>query len=168
MSKIYGNATGGFGFPKTYILTDEDGNEFTGVYVDKETIFDATDNDVRENLVYAGKDGKSVGTKVIPGYQTTKASKLIRPDESYSIPLSHLDKYDYTKFQCVIAKFNTSFADSVSVNKVALEDNIFDVNSTEVLSQITKNADTKSIDFNIINNTEDTYVIHYFTYKEEY
>lgn len=164
---ILGNATGGFGFPKTYIITDSDGNELTGVYVESETIFTATDNDVREGFVYAGDGGVSTGSKNIPAYHTMKASKLILPNMSYSITLADYDLYDYTKFQCVIAIRNTSISDSVAVNRVAIEDSVYEVNSSEVLSTITKNSDTKSIDFNITNDTEDIYVIHYFTYKEE-
>lgn len=165
---IYGNMVGGGSAPlKTLILEDENGNQFTGVVTESEVIFTATDNDVREGMVYASDNGVSIGTKNIPAYHTMKASKLVLPDMSYSITLADYDLYDYTKFQCVIAKRNTSISDSVAVNKVALENSIYEVNSSEVLSVITKNSDKKSIDFNIVNDTEDIYVIHYFTYKEE-
>ena len=164
---ILGSATGGFGFPKTYILTDENGNEFTGVVTGQEEIFDATTKDVKIGKTFASDEGIKVGedTKT---YRVVKSSRAILPNASYSIPLIHNDQYDYTKFQCVIAKFNTSFIDSVAADKVVLEDNVYEVNSIESLSQITKNIDTKSIDLNIVNDTEDTYIIHYFTYKEEY
>lgn len=165
---ILGNATGGFGFPRTYIIADENGNEVTGVYVESETIFTATDNDVREGMVYASDSGVSTGTKNIPAYHTRQGSRLILPNMSYSIPLTDYDLYDYTRFQCVIAVRNTSISDSVAVNKVVIENNVYEVNSLEAISTIIKNLDTKSIDLNIVNNTDDIYVIHYFTYREEY
>lgn len=60
---ISGNMVGSYSaIGKTFILVDEDGNEITGVVVDKQTIFTATDDDVREGKVYASNDGVSVGT----------------------------------------------------------------------------------------------------------
>lgn len=170
MSKIVGNLAGCYSpMGKTFILVDEDGNELsTAVVVDQETVFDVGTNDVRKGKVYAGNEGVKTGTKNIPGCQTRKGSVIVFSNESYSIPLSNDDLYDYTKFQCAIAKFNTSFTDSVETNKVSLEDNVYEVNSATPLSRVTKNSDTGSIDLNITNNTEDTYIIHYFTFKEEY
>lgn len=60
---ISGNMIGSYSqLGKTFILIDEDGNEISGVVVDKETIFTAADDDVREGKVYASNDGVSVGT----------------------------------------------------------------------------------------------------------
>ena len=60
---ISGNMVGSYSqLGKTFILTDEYGNEITGVVVDQETVFTATDNDVREGKTYASNDGVSVGT----------------------------------------------------------------------------------------------------------
>lgn len=165
---ILGNATGGFGFPRTYIIADENGNEVTGVYVDSETIFTATDNDVREGMVYASDSGVSTGIKNIPSYRTTQGDILIFPEEEFIISgLERYDMYNYTQLLCAISKFNTSFTDSVSTDKIAISNNVYAVNSSDALSSITKNTEMKSINLNIINNTEDIYVIHYFTYKEE-
>lgn len=164
---VFGNAAGGFGMPKSYVIVDEEGNELTAVLTDNVVVFDATTNDVREGKIFANSEGVTTGTKNIPSYRTTKASKLILPNMSYSISLSHFDKYDYTEFQCVIAKRNTSIGNSVAVDKIVIEDNVYEVNSTQPLSQVTKNSDTKSIDLNLVNSTKDIYVIHYFTYREE-
>lgn len=59
---ILGNATGGFGFPRTCILIDEEGNELTGVIVDKEMIFTATAEDIVKGKVAATDNGVVVGT----------------------------------------------------------------------------------------------------------
>jgi len=60
---ISGNMVGAYSaIGKTFILVDENGTELTGVVVDKEIIFTATDNDVRSGKVYASSDGVSTGT----------------------------------------------------------------------------------------------------------
>ena len=67
----------------------------------------------------------------------------------------------------MIAEFNSNQYDSVSVNKISLNDAVYDVSSNEKLSDVTKNSSSKSIDLNIVNNTDKTYLIHYSTLKEE-
>lgn len=60
---ISGNMVGAYSsLGKTFILQDEDGNEITGVVVDSEVVFTATDSDVRAGKVYASNDGVSIGT----------------------------------------------------------------------------------------------------------
>lgn len=61
---IIGNMVGMYStIGKTLILVDTDGNEVaTGVIVDQEAVFTATDSDVRQGKVYASNDGVSVGT----------------------------------------------------------------------------------------------------------
>jgi hypothetical protein len=162
---ILGNATGGFGFPKTYILTDEHGNELTGVYVESETVFTATDNDVREGMVYASDSGVSVGQKNIPPYHTTTGKRLIKAGADFTIVLNN---YDYTELQAMICNYGTSLVNSCSVDRVGINDNVYPVESTEVLSTITKDSSTRSINFGITNNTENKFVIRYITYKEIY
>lgn len=165
---IYGNMVGGVGsgIGKTLIFEDEAGNQFTGVITENVQVFDATPADVKIGKKFVSDEGVKVGidTKT---YRTDHASYLILPGESFSIPLEKYSQYDYTKFQAMIAVFNTNQLDSVSVNKIVLNDAIFNVESTEKVSDVSKNADTKSIDLNITNDTETTYVIHYNTYREE-
>jgi hypothetical protein len=165
---ILGNATGGFGFPKTYIITDSNGNELTGVYVESETIFTATDNDVREGMVYASDNGVSTGTKDIPAYRTNAGIELIAPSGSFSIVLPKYNQYDYTVFQCMITLANMDdFGNSVETNMISINDSVYEVNSTIKLSDVSKNINTQSIDLNINNNSENYYIIHYFTYRQE-
>ena len=60
---ISGNMVGSYSqMGKTFILVDENGNEVTGIVVDQETVFTATDADVIKGKVYASNDGVSVGT----------------------------------------------------------------------------------------------------------
>lgn len=166
---ISGNLVGSYSsLGKTFILVDEDGNEITGVCVDNPVVFTAGDNDVREGMVYASDSGVSTGTKNIPAYRTTAGWKLVPPGQSFSITsLSSYDKYNFTELQCIIALFNTSKNDSVAADKVVINNCVYPVESTVKLSDVTRNSETKSIDFNIINDSNNIYVIHYFTYKEE-
>lgn len=163
---IYGNVTGGFGVPKLIEITDIDGNVFIGAVTDSKVNLDATRDDVKIGKKFASNDGISEGTDT-KAYRTTQASRLILPGDNFSIPLDKYDIYNYTKFQAVIAEFNTTFADSVKVNRIALNDAVYHVNSSTKISDITKNTLTKSVDFNIVNDTENSYVIHYMIYKEE-
>lgn len=166
MSGLYGNATGGFGNPKTYILTDNNGKEITGVLVDNVTVFDATPEDVRVDKVFASDEGVQTGVDT-KTYRTTMGSKVILKGESFSIPLVEYDGYNYTQFNAMISSFNTTISDSISVNKISINDSVYAVNSTTKLADVTKNSSTKSIDLNIVNNTNGSCVIHYSTYKEE-
>lgn len=164
---FYGNPVGGFCYPKTYILTDENGTEMaTGVVVGEKTVFTATDNDVRQGLVYAGDEGVSTGLKDIPAYHTTEMSRYIDNGEAYTIPLSNLDLYDYTKLQAIICKYNTSTESSVCAVKVVISDKVYDVNSSTPLASVVKDNVNKTINLGITNNSGAPCVLRVFTYKE--
>lgn len=164
---INGNAVGGItGYGKTFILTDENGNEVVGTVVDELTVFDAEPKDVKIGKTFVSDNGVQEGTDTRT-YRTHHASYLVFPGESFSIPLEEYNRYDYTKFQAMIAEFNTTVLDSVSVVKILLDDFVYNVNSNNKLSNVTKNSQTKSVDFNIVNDTDRIYIVHYNTYKEE-
>lgn len=61
--KIIGNMVGCYSpFGKTVIIADSDGNEFTGVVVDQETILTATAADIMAGKTAATDDGIVTGT----------------------------------------------------------------------------------------------------------
>lgn len=164
---ISGNLVGSYSqIGKTFILVDSDNNQFTGVVTDNMQVFDATPSDVKIGKTFVSDKGVEKGTDT-KTYRTEHSSYLIFPGENFSILLEEYNQYDYTKFQAIIAKFNTSFEDSVNTDKISINDNIYAVNSTDILSNITKNSVTKSVDFNIVNNTDNIYVVHFNTYREE-
>ena len=165
---ISGNMVGSYSqMGKTFILVDEDGNEITGVCVDNPVVFTAGDNDVREGMVYASDCGVSEGSKVIPEYETVAGSKMVSPGSSFTILLPEKNAYDYTAFQCMISLVDMSdLNNSVNTNMVSLKNYVFEVNSTTKLSSVSVNHETQSIDLNINNNTDNYYLIHYFTYRE--
>ena len=164
---ISGNMVGSYSqIGKTFILTDENGNELTGIVVDQETVFTAGDNDVREGMVYASDCGVSTGTKVIPTYHTHEGYKVITAGSTFKLKWSVLDTYDYTKLQCIICPFNSSVDNSVAAEKVVIENNVYEANSTTSISTITKDAINSVVDLGITNDASIPYIIRYFTYRE--
>lgn len=167
MSKIYGNMIGGACLAQTYILQDSEGNEITATYVDSDTIFDATANDIREGKTAATDTGVTVGTKDIPAYHTTEGIQLIPAGNELCIHMSEKEKAMYTKLQALVCDFNISLDNSVSTSMVCIEDKVYNVSSTDELSSITIDADNGHIKLGITNNSDKQYLIRYFTYKEE-
>lgn len=61
--KIVGNMVGCYSpMGKTFILEDENGNEFTGIVVDQEVVFTATAADIVKGKVAGTDDGVVIGT----------------------------------------------------------------------------------------------------------
>lgn len=165
---ISGNMVGSYSqLGKTLTIVDENGTELVGVIVDQETLFTATDNDVRVGSVYAGDEGVSTGTKDIPSYYTTEGFKLIPVGSNFALPLWD-GMHEYTKLQAIFCPYNTNLNDSVSAEKVAINDCVYPVQSTVSESTITIVTDPNGINFGIINTSDKPWLIRYFTYKEVY
>ena len=166
MSNIFGNVVGGPGVPKTFIIEGEDGTEIIGTVVGNETLLTATPDDIRKGKIAATDDGIVEGTKDIPAYSTRSAYRLVANNKSLSIPLNENDRYDYTKFQCIVAVYSSDYSNTAITKYVSINDVLFSVETNEKVSDITKNHNTKTIDLNITNNSGSNYLIFYFTYKE--
>ena len=163
---INGNMIGGTAPIKTLKIIDDDNNEFLGVVTGSEVVFDATPADVRINKTFAGDNGVQIGKNTIT-YHTTTSSRLILPGQSCSIPLDNYDLYDYTKFQGIIVLFNSDYSSNTNTVGITIENIVFSAETSEKLSDITKNLNTKSIDLNITNDSDNVYEIFYFTYRED-
>lgn len=165
---IVGKVIGGGGSTaKTYILKTEDGQEIPAVLTEEEVDLTATANDIRKGTVAVTNAGVIEGTKRIPSYETVRGTKAVKDGNSLSITsLVSNNNYDYTQLQIIICAYNSSLSNSVSAEMVGIEGNVYNVKTTEALSSITKNHDAKSIDLNITNNTGNTLIIRFFTYKE--
>lgn len=165
---ILGYGKGSGEEPNAYILIDEDGNEIPAVFVTEETVFDATANDIRLGKTAATEDGIVTGEKVIPGYITTEGARLISAGSALTIPNcdTNINDYDYAKLQVIICAYNSSMSNSVSAEKVCINDTVYNVNSIESLASVTKDHNNKSIDLGITNNTGKPCVVRFFTYKE--
>ena len=165
---ISGNMVGSYSqIGKTFIITDENGVELTGVIVGQETVFDATDNDVREGKIYASDGGVSTGTKNIPSYNTTEGFKLIPAGSDFVLPL-YDGMHEYTKLQAIFCPYNTSLANSVAAEKVAIANSVYPVQSFTAESTISVTNNPNTIDFGITNTSEIPWLLRYFTYKEVY
>lgn len=159
--------SGGYGDDDTqmYILQDEDGTEYPAVLVDEETVFDATANDIREGKVAATDDGVITGTKDIPAYYTTEGYRLITAGKPFETAVT--EHYDFTKLSANICPFSKSLMTSVSAEKVVIEENVYPVNSTYIVSSVIRDGINKKINLGFTNDTSSIYVLRYFTYKEE-
>ena len=165
---IYGNPVGGALNAKTFMLEVNGGKtEIAATVVGEQTVFDATENDVRKGMTFASSNGVKVGTKHIPAYETCEGYRLIKANEDFKIELVAFDLYNYTKLQCIICPYNTSIASSVSAEKVVLDDNVYPTNSTTVLANVTKDTVNKTINLGIPNDSSTQYVIRFFTYRED-
>lgn len=66
---ISGNFIGSYSqLGKTFVFVDESGEEVSGVIVDQEVLFTATDEDVVAGKTYASDHGASVGAMEVPQY----------------------------------------------------------------------------------------------------
>ena len=168
---IYGNTVGGSGgggFGNTFIIQDADGNEFVGVVTDKRVVFDATPNDIRSGKVAATMDGVVTGEKEIPSYHVTEGYRFVTSGSSFVIPIAKLDRYDFTKLQAIICPYSGSISGSVAADKIAINEGVYPVNSSELIATVTKDAENKQINFGITNESESLYLLRFFTYKEIY
>lgn len=165
---ISGNMVGGAAPLRTLILEDPDGVQLTGVVVGSEVVFTADANtDIRAGKVAATDAGVVTGSAIIPNYYTSEGVKIITNGSAFAFSTPH---YDYTKLQAVLCSFNTNLADSVSADKVVLNDSVYDVKSTISVSVVTKQQDdvNGAINFGITNTSGSTCIIRYFMYKELY
>lgn len=164
---IVGNMAGCYSpMGKTFVITDENGNEIIGVVVEQETVFDATVADVRMGKTFASDAGVAQGENTIT-YRTTEGRESILPGGEFCITtLGKYNKYNYKKLQCAIAKY-TSSTDKTAIEKIVLNDNVYNVGSSVSISTVTKNTESKIINLNITNDTDDIYIIYFFTYAEE-
>lgn len=167
-SDIPGDGSTGEDETRTYLLVDEDGNEYPAVLVDEKTIFTATANDIRLGTVAATDTGVTPGEKIIPAYHTFEGYRLIPAGSVVIIPnvKPDVDSYDYTKLQAMICLFNISEPNSVSTEKVSIGDRVYEVRSTEPLTDVTKNHESKIVNFGITNDSSTIWILRYFMYKE--
>lgn len=150
---------------QTYILVDEDGYEIPAVLTEEEVELTATPNDIRIGTTAVTDAGVITGEKEIPAYYTYEGYRIVPNGSAFIIP--H-EAYDYTKIQAIFCSYNTTLTDSVAAKKVAIYDKVYNVDSIEPLSAVTKKSDGKVIDFGITNESGGIHIIRYIMYKEMY
>ena len=149
----------------TYILEDEYGTVIPGVYVESKQVFDATSNDIRIGTTAATDTGVTTGEKEIPSFIVSEGSAIIPNGSAYRITFFN-EMYDFTKLQAIICTFSGSINGSVSANKIAINDGVYEVNSSELIATVTKNKTNKTIEFGITNDSGSICILRFFTYKE--
>lgn len=150
---------------QTYMLLTEDGTEIPAVMVGEETVFTATENDIRAGTVAATDSGVTTGTKEIPAYYVHEGVKIVTPGSTFVI--SDND-YDYTKLQALFCLFNSNSSNSVATEKVAINTDVYAVQSTDSISVIQKNDANKTIEFGVSNETTSPKILRFMFYKEEF
>lgn len=150
---------------QTYIVVDENGTEVAAVATGEKVELTATANDIRIGTTAVTDDGVIEGTKEIPAYHTTEGYELIESGSAFAIQFGD-ELYDFTKLQVIICPWAGSIAGSVAAEKVSLDENIYAVNSSESIAVVSRNSERLSIDLNITNESENRYLVRYFTYKE--
>lgn len=156
----------GIGGEQTCILVDEDGSELTVVLTDEEVDLTATANDIRAGFIAVTDEGITQGTKEIPIYQTREGFRAVPAGGRFILPTE--THYDYTKLQAILCPYNTSNTNSVSAEKVVINDKLYNVLNTSSVSTVIKDKDNFRIDLGIVNESARPYVIRYFMYKEFY
>lgn len=162
---IYGNASGGFGMPKTIELSDEDGNTVVGVITGSKVIFTAEPSDIKVSKIAATDVGIIEGTDT-KTYRTTQGIVFIPAGAEFKIKLDKYNRYDYTEFQAMTMPYNSSISNSVAVDRAVIEDKVYNVGSTEIISSILKDDENKYVSLGITNGSTPA-IIRYFTYQEE-
>ena len=151
-----------------YLIVDEHGNQLLATYMEQDEITSATPNDIRIGKTAVTENGLIEGTKEIPAYHVTEGIQMIQAGKEFRIRIKNKDRYNYTKMQAIICPYNASLANSVSAEKVCINDNIYVVGDTTSIAEVTLDHDNQEIVFGITNETNNIFVIRYFSYKEEY
>lgn len=150
----------------TFVLVDKDGNEYPAVYVDSDVLITATPNDIRKGTTAITAEGVVVGEKEIPNYRAVEGNVAIRSGRTMDVPLFS-DMCEYTAIQVIVCDFNTNIDDSVAARKIAVDDNVYNVASTEILSTITVDPTLQTIKLGLANDSDKTAVIRYMIIKED-
>lgn len=154
--------------PETVILVDEDGVEVPAVFTDEIVEITATANDIRLGTTAITNEGIITGEKVIPAYHTTEGVTIIPVGSEFTIYIPESDRYDYTKIQVIMCPLNGTPDQSVAAAMVAINNEVYMVEESEVIGSLSVDHDSKEIKLGITNSDNVPFVVRYFTYKEEY
>ena len=135
---------------QTYILVDEYGNEYPAVLVDEAVTLTATTNDIRIGTTAVTEEGVVTGEKEIPPYYASEGTKIITNGSAFVISIND---YEYTKLQAILCPFNTDVTNSVSAEKVVINDSLYPVLSTSAEAVISVNNDLGRIELGITNTS---------------
>ena len=150
----------------TFILVDKDGNEYPASFLSSEPVFTATANDIRKGVTAITAEGLTVGTKEIPNYRAQEGFVTVKSGSPLDIALFS-DMCEYTTLQAIICEYNTSIDNSMAAKKVVINNNAYNVNSAEAISNVTIDLSVQTIKLGLINDDEKRAVIRYMIIKED-
>ena len=153
---IIGNMVGGTSKISVVQMYLEDGTVLEGVVADDAPALDATAQDIRKGKTAITTNGVTVGEYA--AQRAISSSISINAGDACVIPFED-GTYDYAAFQCVITS-------SGAIKYASINNKIVSVDGTEI-STITKDVNTKSINLNFTNDSEDIYEILYTTYRDD-
>lgn len=149
----------------TFILVDQDGNEYPAIYVESDTVLTATENDIRKGTTAVTAEGITEGTKEIPAYHTYEGVAFVPPGGKCEIGVK---TYDYTKLQALVCSYSGTLENSVATTRVSINSKVYEAGSTVAIADVSVDHARKKINLGVINEGPDPCVIRFFTYKEEY
>lgn len=151
----------------TYIIVDENGYEVPATLTEEVVELTASaKTDIRAGTTAVTDEGVVTGEKEIPAYITDQGVSIVKPGMALDIYM-YSDSCQYTKLQVIVCAYNTGYDDSVAAEMVVVNDNLYEVKSTEALAAVTVDADAQSIKLGIVNEGENSLLIRYVTIKEE-
>lgn len=150
----------------TFILVDKDGNEYPASFLNSAPVFTATANDIRKGMTAITAEGITEGTKEIPNYRAQEGFVTVKSGSPLAIALFS-DMCEYTTLQAIICEHNTSIDNSMAAKKVVINDNVYNVNSTEAISNVTVDISAQTIKLGLTNDDKKRVVIRYMIIKED-
>lgn len=150
----------------TYILVDADGNEIPAVLLDEEVTLTATAaTDIREGTTAITSEGLVTGEKQIPAYYVNAGYRIVTNGSKFAVTTP---RGEYAKFQALICPYDKTPNNSVKTERVVIDDNVYEVLSTEPIATVIKKVNNDHVDLGITNNSGSMYLIRYFMYREEF
>ena len=150
----------------SYVLANADGTKkiYAQLSSKQPITLTATENDIRLGSTAITNGGYTEGSKEIPAYYSDTGTKIIQAGDEVILKLEK-SRYNYTRIQVTLSKYNSSISNSVEVVSSSIDDSVYEAKSTIKLSDITIDDNTQSIIFGI--TADEKSVLRYFTMKEE-
>lgn len=122
----------------------------------------ATANDVREGTSVIVDSGYLEGEKYIPSYHSRYGKKAVT---SGSEAIITGDETDYEQIMVSIAPFNSSLDESVAVMYVSVDNAMYEVNTGNKISDITKDVNNEQVNLGIV--VDELSILRFFLVREE-
>lgn len=164
---IYGNRVGGTTPEKTYIITNKDETVKVSAVVielnddDAPFVFTAKSEDVAVGKRFVGDGGVCDGKNDYPKCRDLSGIHEVHPNVDVVLLLDKYDMWDYSYLQGYISTKDNPY----KVLMLIADNNVYQDGIW--ISRVEKDEANKTIRFNVTNNSDDVYLLHYFICKEE-